>query len=390
MRILKFHQQNFKSIGFWSKNVPLGKEIIALQDSMANSKSLYKKVTIYYFSGTGNAKAVAGWFADVASEQGIECSVINIAGNGKKVNNDPGTLVGFSSPTHGFNFPPITLKFLWHFPRGRNCVFILNTRAGMKLWKLHLVGLSGIAQLFAAIVLLIKGYKIVGMRPVDLPSNWISIHPGLRKRVVSSMFTRCEKSIRKFACKLLNGKRDYRALYDIIQDLAIAPVALGYYFIGRYVLAKSFIASNSCTLCRSCINSCPVKAIIEIGQRPFWTFRCESCMKCMNSCPERAIQTAHGLVIGGLYLFFTLGLEGIYFLSVDRIPEGLLSNVLGNGIVKFTIASALAIPFLWFSYRIVHYLLRFAPFEWLVVHTSFTFYKFWRRYKGRGKTEFVE
>ncbi len=344
----------------------------------------FKALKIYYFSGTGNAANVAKWFSEEAEAGGVDSEVINISSVKREdlriENRD--ALLGFCSPTHGFNFPPITLKFLFSFPRGKNRVFIMNTRAGMKLWKIHTMGLSGIAQLLAALVLLLKGYKVVGMRPVDLPSNWISIHPGVRKKVVSSIFMRCERNTRRFARNILSGKKKYRALFDIVLDLAVSPIALAYYFVGRFILAKSFVASHACTMCRLCIKSCPVGAIKELDRRPYWTFKCESCMKCMNACPERAIQTAHGLVIGTLYLIMTAGMEWLYYLTVDRLPVGTLHNVFDNGSIRFLIASALCIPFLFMSYRIIHYLMRFRFFERLVVLTSLTVFKWWRRYDG--------
>jgi Pyruvate/2-oxoacid:ferredoxin oxidoreductase delta subunit len=352
-----------------------------------NDPSVFKKVKIFYFSGTGNALSVSKWFAEVADDMKVKNEIVDLSEIGRResILIEKDSLIGFCSPTHGFNFPPVTLKFLWRFPRGNNQVFIMNTRAGMKLWKFHLVGLSGIAQLFAATILKVKGYKIVGMRPVDLPSNWISVHPGLRRQVISSIFSRCERNTKKFAHKIISGGRGYRALLDIIQDLAITPVAFAYYIIGRFVLAKSFVASSACTMCGLCINSCPVGAIKSIGDRPYWTFKCESCMRCMNKCPERAIQTAHGLVIGSLYLLFTIGMEWLYFISVDFLPVGKFTRIMENGLVEFTIASALCILFLWVAYRLVHFLMRFKLFEWLIIYSSLTVFKFWRRYKGRPK-----
>lgn len=348
----------------------------------------FSKVKIYYFSGTGNAANVARWFSDEAERIGLKQEVVNIAElRGKEIpREEEDTLIGICSPTHGFNFPPITLKFLFRFPRGRSKVFIMNTRAGMKLWKIHTMGLSGIAQLLAALVFLFKGYKVVGMKPVDLPSNWISIHPGIRKKVISSIFTRCERNTRRFAQQILAGKKRYRALFEIIPDLAISPIALAYYFVGRFVLAKSYVASHACTMCKLCINSCPVNAIKIKDNRPYWTFKCESCMKCMNSCPERAIQTAHGLVIGSMYILFTLGMEWLYFLTIDKLPEGALQRIFENGSMKFLIASAICIPFLLLAYHLVHFLMRYRFFERIVIYTSLTIFKFWRRYKAERST----
>ena len=110
----------------------------------------------------------------------------------------------------------------------------------MKMGKYFIPGLSGLAQFFSALLLLVKGYNIMGMHPIDLPSNWISIHPGVRLPVVQSIYNRRHKETKKFAEKMFSAKRDLKALRDIIQDLLIAPIGVLYYFIGRFFLAKSF------------------------------------------------------------------------------------------------------------------------------------------------------
>ena len=86
-------------------------------------------------------------------------------------------------PTHGFNAAPIMIRFIAGFPRGLGReVFLLNTRAGMKLSKIFLPGISGVALLLPAFILWIKGYRCIGFRPVDLPSNWIPLHPGIEEK----------------------------------------------------------------------------------------------------------------------------------------------------------------------------------------------------------------
>ena len=259
--------------------------------------SAYTRIIIFYFSGTGNARKVAEWISEIAKLKQIHCELFNIADFGKmelpEIN--PSTLLGICGPTHGFNFPPIVLNFLIKLPGFKGAsAFIINTRAGMKLYKLFLPGLSGIAQYFAAFVLKLKGYHIVGMQPMDLPSNWISLHPGLREKVVHSIFERCKKITGNFAEHIINGGRKYKALWSLPFDLAVAPVSLLYYIVGRFAIAKTFVASSKCNKCYLCIKQCPVKAIKMVSRRPFWTFNCESCMQCMNNCPHRAIETAFG------------------------------------------------------------------------------------------------
>ena len=169
---------------------------------MEGDHPIYDKLIIYYFSGTGNAKNAARWIIQAAKQEGIETQIVNIdrfESIEKPVTTEK-TLIGFCSPTHGFNLPPIMLKFIWQFPKIKYVdAFILNTRAGMKLHKIFLPGLSGLAQILPTILLWLKGYRIVGMQPLDLPSNWIYFHPGLREKVVESIYNRCYKIVNNFA-----------------------------------------------------------------------------------------------------------------------------------------------------------------------------------------------
>jgi len=339
----------------------------------------HNKLIIYYFSGTGNSKNVALWMADIANEKDMEVGLINIGKTARRGIEppDPDALVAFVSPIHGFNYPPVMLNFLTHFPKGRNNVLLLNTRAGMLIGKWITPGLTGIAFYFAAMILKLKGYSIRSMFPVDLPSNWISVHPGLNERTVKYLHERNQEKVYRFARKVLAGGSDFRGVREIIQDTLIAPISLGYYFIGRFFFAKTYYASADCDNCDLCIKTCPVKAIKKVDNRPFWTFNCESCMHCMSNCPKKAIETAHGsvLVIAMLSSLFISGLFYSYFRQWFFNIE--------HTFLGFILESALFLGILTVWYRILHYAMRFKFIERMVVYTSLTKYKFWgRRYKA--------
>ena len=339
---------------------------------------------IFYFTGTGNALKSASWVQGGMVQKGLSTALVNIADvRGEKIDLGTNKLIGICSPTHGFNFPPIVLNFLFKLPRAKQqSAFILNTRAGMKLGKLFLPGLSGVAQLFTALVLVLKGYKIIGMRPVDMPSNWISLHPGIKDQVSLSIMKRCKTICLQFGERLASGKKDFKALQDILQDLLIAPVSLGYYLIGRFVFAKSFYADRYCTRCYKCIRECPVNAIKKVDNRPYWTHKCESCMHCMNTCPVNAIQTAHGFVIGVFIITTAVMLKIIWNIVLRQTNASFIHSIYETGLAKFTIESIITIFFLLIAYRIMHALLKFAFFEKMVSYTSLTTYRFWRRFKN--------
>jgi len=342
------------------------------------AEKAYQKVVIYYFSGTGNSKNVAIWLSQVAEKNNIESQIINISQIDRLsiAPPEPNSLVVFISPIHGFNYPPIMLHFIMRFPKGENKVVLMNTRAGMLIGKFITPGLTGIAFYLSALILFLKGFSIKAILPVDMPSNWISLHPGLNERTIIYLHVKNKERVVNFARKIFQGKSHFKALLEIY-DILFAPIALGYYLVGRFFFAKTFYASYDCNNCDLCIKACPVKAIIKVDDRPFWTFNCESCMKCMSNCPKKAIETGHGYIAAFVHLFNAVVLVAFYKLfNTYFFP-------IENTLLKFVLESVLSIAFLAAWYRLDHWLLRYKVLERLTVYTSLTKYKWWgRRYKA--------
>lgn len=347
---------------------------------------IYQNLEIYYFSGTGNCLSAANWIGQKAKREQCEVNVLPIDRKLKPLpaSNDK-TLTGFCFPTHGFSLPWYMLKFIARFPRtqkGRKDVFLLNTRAGMKLYKLFTPGLSGIALLLPMLILFLKGYRIRGILPLDMPSNWISIHPGIKEKVVNSITDRCQRIVDIFSSKLIEGKTSIHPIFWILMplDLIVSPISIVYMFIGRFFLAKTFFASAKCNDCRLCEEKCPVGAIKIVNNRPYWQFRCESCMRCMNICPKKTINTAHllafGIIWGILLLPFQSDIENYLKVSYPLFYTPLSS------LIDLTIGNIIFLPFFWGVYGIYHQIVRVKQINHLFTYTSFTNY--WRRYIARG------
>ncbi len=335
----------------------------------------YKKLIIYYFSGTGNAKQIALWLSQFAIKKDIDCKTFNIAKTDiNKIDLlNSNTLIIIISPIHGFNYPQITLKFITPFPKGKNNIVLMNTRAGMKIGGYVTPGLTGVAFMLSSFLLKRKGYKILGQIPFDMPSNWISIHPALNEKTVKFLHEKNYDRVEKHSNKIFSGKSDFHSYRDLVPDILISPVSIGYYLAGRYAFAKSFYASADCDNCGLCVKQCPVNAIKISNDRPYWTFNCESCMKCMNRCPKKAIETAHGL----------LAITSIFS---STIAAFLLNNILEQSIqsesIRLVLSSFLFFALLWLFYKTQHIALRIKFIERLITYTSFTHYKFWGRYKS--------
>ena len=125
----------------------------------------------------------------------------------------------------------------------------MNTRAGLKLGRFVTPGLTGIAFYLSALLLKIKGYKISGMIPFDMPSNWISLHPALTKKAKDYLTQVNYQRVEKHAEIIYSDKSDFYACREIIIDLLISPIAFAYFIFGRFVIAKSFYANVQLKVC---------------------------------------------------------------------------------------------------------------------------------------------
>jgi Pyruvate/2-oxoacid:ferredoxin oxidoreductase delta subunit len=238
----------------------------------------------------------------------------------------------------------------------------------MRIGSLVTPGLTGVAFFVSKILLKSKGYRITGQIPFDMPSNWLFLHPALSKKTVDFIFEKNHSRVKKQTEKLFSTHRNFLSRRDLLQDMLISPVSLGYSLAGKYVFAKSFYASAKCTKCNLCINNCPVKAIKTVNGKPFWTFRCQSCMKCMTDCPAKAIESAHGLIVA---------VSIVTSVALSFLSGSFFTGYFHSVFIKGLIFTLLLILFLWLFYSIQHILLRNKYFEKLIIFTSLTHYKFW-------------
>ncbi len=205
----------------------------------------YSKIILYYFTGTGNALTAGRWIAKEAARKNIAVKLQSIDNN-YRVNPDDldtTTLIGFLSPTHGFNISPAMLKFIFKFPaRIKADIFILNTRGGLKFFQIVTPGISGAAQYLPMVILKLKGYKIIGGLPLDMPSNWLFLHSGLSSSKVDSIIERCERKTLEFARKILQGNRVFRKMLTTLPfDIAILPISILYYIFCRFFFSITII-----------------------------------------------------------------------------------------------------------------------------------------------------
>ena len=265
----------------------------------------YREATFYFYTGTGNSYRVAAWMADAARDTGASATLrpVESACPAEEIGEGETALLGLVMPTHGFTAPWAMLRFALRLPRRpKTHAVVVATRAGMKIGSFYTPGLEGTGTFLIALILALKGYRIRGTMGVDMPSNWLTVHPGLSPRAVEGIVARARDRVARFIAVVLSGGRRFIGWIALLLGLWLLPISLAYALIGRFFLTKLFFASDRCNGCGLCAEHCPNSAIRMRGngdhRRPYWTFHCESCMRCMAYCPTQAVEANYLLGIG--------------------------------------------------------------------------------------------
>jgi ferredoxin len=341
----------------------------------------YHEAAVYFYTGTGNSYRVAAWMADAVRETGTSVSLgpIASASPSQEIGEGEPSLLGLVMPTHGFTAPWAMLRFALRLPRRVHThAVIVATRGTTRIGSTYLPGFEGTATLLVALILGLKGYHIRGTVGIDMPSNWMTLHPGLPPDAVTEILKRARKKVTDFISPILSGKRRFVGRIVLPLGILLFPFSLAYLLMGRFFLSKLFFASNRCNGCGVCATSCPNGAIVMRGpeghRRPTWTFRCESCMRCMAYCPQQAVEASHLLAVGIYALASAMPTAAfLTWLGTLFLPLAFLSTIpdwiveWGNGMLALLFLSpafygVLRIPWMntFFTYAtLTHYYRRY-------------------------------
>lgn len=344
----------------------------------------YASLVIHVFSGTGNSLRAVSWLAELFGLD--KTKVVRIGKTGAlKPAPTPGAISGFVFPTHGFTAPWAVVRYVLGLPRAMGgAAFIVAARAGT--WPGFLLpGLSGSAMFLVALILLYKGYRVKGLRGLDMPSNWMSLHWGISRKYAEKIIERAKHDIDRFSHRIFEGGRyltSFNNVFELVFGIVLVPVSAGYLLIGRFALSKLFYANWKCNSCGQCAHDCPVGAIIMKGRgkkRPYWTFACESCMHCMGYCPQQAVEASHPVAII-LYFISTFSLAGAMATWLINTNPGAvtLGSIVSNRWVQMLLNYAYILIAFSLVYVLFYYLVRIRIVNRIFSYLTPTHY--YRRY----------
>ncbi len=346
----------------------------------------YGNIILYVMSGTGNTLRAAQWIREIAESESVSAEIRMVEHADPPENPARDTLTFIMFPAHGLMPPWSMIKFLFRIMQGnRTPAVILSTRGGVKLGPVVIPGAVGFGNFFAAIILLIKRYRIRGMFSLDMPVNMINIHWGMNYENTSLILNRAKNKISGVMDRIIIGRRvfypgniTWELLWAVLLFGFIPLFPILYLLTGKLFMAKLMFADNRCSGCGLCARFCPNKAITmkQAGEinRPFWTYHCEACLRCMAFCKKNAVQAGHSW---GVLLYCITAIPVITWCLHKTNLTSALPGI-DNFWINQLYGLVYIIPAILISYRIFWMLMRIPLLNRLFTYTAFT--RYFRRY----------
>lgn len=270
---------------------------------------------IFYFSGTGNSKWVAGMVANQTGEKLI--SIPEAVKENCHFQLKEEEMIGFIFPVHGWRVPKIVIEFLQKLnftgevtdtKKPHYCFCLLT--AGDTIGKT----MERFRKQFAEI----KSETALELHLVGsliMPESYVGL-PGMDVDTDEKEKTKLKKTEEETAvfCKLLNERAKSNDAQPLgWQSLMRGPIPgffsgpIGAVFTNWLISDKPFrVESEKCVKCGICASICPVNDIRGgLGMEPEWLHngKCLTCFACYHHCPHHAIEYGNRTRKKGQYFF---------------------------------------------------------------------------------------
>ncbi len=249
------------------------------------------RISLYYFSGTGNTAWVVHRLSERLTGLGDEVAVASceqIAASA--VDPTACDVMGIAFPVHGSFAPLVFRNFLDELPPGEGTPVFALTAAGYAAGDTAWYGVKPLRE---------KGYEPFLMSNVLMGNNLYM--PGLPLILPSpeEMKPRLAQAKQKIArlADLIHRRERYvegagllGRLLGIVQRTTV-----------EWFKLPAFYADGGCTRCGWCVEHCPMGNIQSTDEGVRFGDKCIHCMRCFNFCPGQAIQVVSAKKIDRRY-----------------------------------------------------------------------------------------
>ncbi len=255
------------------------------------------KISIFYFSGTGNTWWVTQKIREIFEEKRHFVELYSIERKDliweellPTVLNES-DIIGVGFPVYGSRIPFIMKDWVKN---------TLSKYSKENKKKLHAFVYDTMAMFSGDTPLLMKkllkkaGFLVKQAINIRTLSNLPQMKSLMtwEKEKQEKIFHNAEKKIRKFANKIIENKK-WLMRRDPITRFVAAFQRVGFKWEENSLRNLFAIDSDICNLCKICVKYCPVDnlTIEETTEKPLVKYGpdCTFCMRCFNNCPVDAI-----------------------------------------------------------------------------------------------------
>lgn len=237
---------------------------------------------IFYFSGTGNSRYVAGKLSEKLEER-----LKFIPDCLRDMPEFEGESLGLVFPVYSWGFPEMIEKFVKRLPEE----FIQTVNAaGKSVWAVLTCGdETGMAPEMTQKLLKRHGLEASGMWSIIMPNNYVLL-PGFdvdNKSVESSKLEKAPARIDKIASDILSGNMIFDLFHGPwprLKSYTVYPL-----FRNWGIFPKKWHSDSKCISCGVCASKCPMKNIAMADGKPHWGINCVSCLACYHYCPVKSV-----------------------------------------------------------------------------------------------------
>jgi len=187
-------------------------------------------------------------------------------------------LIGIGHPVLGFETPRIIYHFISLIPIVKNKkTFLFKTASDPSIVN-HGASRRTINKLKN------KGYNVFHETIICMPSNWILKYCD---EFSKQLYRVAKTKVKAFCNEIVNQKKRYLKINFFLWILLVSIGILEDF--GARFFGKDLFISDSCKLCKECIDNCPTDNIVLINNKIKFKWNCIWCMKCIYDCPNNAI-----------------------------------------------------------------------------------------------------